>query len=279
LPSSRGGDSSAATSAAPLESKKGELMLTIDINSDLGEGFGPYRCGDDDAMLAIVTSANVACGFHGGDPEVMAHTFRVAKARGVRVGAHPGFPDLWGFGRRRIPFSPDEIERLVAYQIGAAQALAAYAGHRITHVKPHGALGNMAEVEPDIANAIARAVRAVAPALILLAIARSEQIRAAERTGLMAVAEIFADRGYSEAGRLIPRGQKGALIEDPDEAADRVLAMVNSAAIITADGKHLETPIGSVCVHSDSPLAIKIARTVRARLEAGGIAIAGFCAL
>jgi 5-oxoprolinase (ATP-hydrolysing) subunit A len=254
-------------------------MLTIDLNSDLGEGFGPYRCGDDDAMLAIVTSANVACGFHGGDPEVMAHTFGAAKARGVRVGAHPGFPDLWGFGRRRIPFSPGEIERLVAYQIGAAQALAAYAGHRITHVKAHGALGNMAEVEPDIADAIARAVRSVAPALMLLAIARSEQIRAAERVGITAVAEIFADRGYSEAGRLIPRGQKGAHIEDPDEAADRVLAMVNSAAIITAEGKHLRTPIGSVCVHSDSPLAIKIAQKVRARLEASGIAIAGFAAL
>lgn len=254
-------------------------MLTVDLNSDLGEGFGPYRCGDDDAMLAIVTSANVACGFHGGDPEVMAHTFRVAKARGVRVGAHPGFPDLWGFGRRRIPFSPGEIERLVAYQIGAAQALAAYAGHQITYVKPHGALGNMAEVESDIADAIARAVRAVAPSLILLAIARSEQIKAADRAGIATVAEIFADRGYSEAGRLIPRGQKGALIEDPDEAADRVFTMINSAAIITAEGKHLKTSIGSVCVHSDSPLAIQTAQKVRARLESGGVAIAGFCAL
>jgi 5-oxoprolinase (ATP-hydrolysing) subunit A len=254
-------------------------MLTIDLNSDLGEGFGPYRCGDDDAMLGIVTSANVACGFHGGDPEVMARTFQVAKARGVRVGAHPGFPDMWGFGRRRIPFSTGEIERLVAYQIGAAQALAAYAGHRITYVKPHGALGNMAEVEPDIADAIARAVRTVAPSLILLAIARSEQIRAAERAGIATVAEIFADRGYSEAGRLIPRGQKGALIEHPDEAADRVFTMVSSAAIITAEGKHLKTAIGSVCVHSDSPLAVQIAQKVRARLEAGGVAIAAFCAL
>jgi UPF0271 protein len=253
-------------------------MLTIDLNSDLGEGFGPYRCGDDDAMLSIVTSANVACGFHAGDPEVMTHTFRVAKARGVRVGAHPGFPDLWGFGRRRIPFSAGEIERLVAYQIGAAQALAAYAGHRITHVKAHGALGNMAEVEPDIADAIAHAVRSVAPSLILLAIARSQQIEAAERAGIAAIAEIFADRGYSEAGRLIPRGQKGALIEDPDEAADRVFAMINDGAIITTDGKHLKTAIGSICVHSDSARAIQIAHKVRARLEAGGIAIAGFSA-
>jgi 5-oxoprolinase (ATP-hydrolysing) subunit A len=251
-------------------------MLTIDLNSDLGESYGPYRCGDDDAMLSIVTSANVACGFHGGDPEVMAHTFRVAKARGVNVGAHPGFPDLWGFGRRRIPFSAGEIERLVAYQIGAAQALAAYAGHRITHVKPHGALGNIAEVEPEIAEAVARAVRSVAPSLIVLAIALSEQIKAAERVGLAAVAEIFADRGYSEVGQLIPRGQKGALIHDPDLAAERVFAMVNDAAVITADGKHLKTEIGSVCVHGDSAQAVKIAHKVRARLEAGGIKIAGF---
>lgn len=253
-------------------------MATIDLNSDLGESYGPYRCGDDDAMLSIVTSANVACGFHGGDPEVMAQTFRVAKARGVSVGAHPGFPDLWGFGRRPIPFSAGEIERLVAYQIGAAQALAAYAGHRITHVKPHGALGTMAEVEPDVADAVARAVRSVAPSLILLAIARSEQIKAAERAGLAAVAEIFADRGYCEAGHLIPRGQKGALIDDPDLAADRVFAMVDDAAIITAGGKHLKTAIGSVCVHSDSAQAIEIARKVRSRLEAGGITIAGFSA-
>jgi 5-oxoprolinase (ATP-hydrolysing) subunit A len=254
-------------------------MPTIDLNSDLGEGFGPYRCGDDDAMLSIVTSANVACGFHGGDPEVMAHTFRIAKERGVRVGAHPGFPDLWGFGRRRIPFSTGEIERIVAYQIGAAQALAAYAGHRITYVKPHGALGNMAEVEPDVADAVARAVRSVAPSLILLAIARSEQIKAAERLGVAAVAEIFADRGYSENGRLIPRGQKGALIDDPDQAADRVFAMVNDAAIITADGKRLKTAIGSVCVHSDSALAVQIAHKVRGRLEAAGITVASFSAL
>jgi 5-oxoprolinase (ATP-hydrolysing) subunit A len=251
-------------------------MPAIDLNSDLGEGFGPYRCGDDGAMLSIVTSANVACGLHGGDPEIMANTFRVAKARGVNVGAHPGFPDRWGFGRRRIPFSTGEIERLVAYQIGAAQALAAYAGHRITHVKPHGALGNMAEVEPDIAAAVARAVRAVAPSLIVLACALSEQINAAERTGLATVAEIFADRGYSEAGHLIPRGQKGALIEDPEQAAERVLAMIEEAAIITATGARLRTAIGSICVHSDSAGAVEIARKVRARLEAAGITIAGF---
>src|ERR1700688_1219381 len=143
-------------------------MTTIDINSDLAEGFGSYRCGDDDAMLAVITSANVACGFHAGDPEIMAQTFKVAKERGVAVGAHPGFPDLWGFGRRRIPFTTGEIERLVAYQVGAAMALAVYSGHRISYVKAHGALANIAEVDRDVADALARAVRALDPKLIFL---------------------------------------------------------------------------------------------------------------
>src|SRR5271157_3495770 len=144
-------------------------MATIDLNSDLAEGYGSYRCGDDDAMLAIVTSANVACGFHAGDPEIMARTFAVARERGVAVGAHPGFPDLWGFGRRRLPFSAAEIERLVAYQIGAAAALAAYSGHRITYVKTHGALGNIACENREIADAVARASRAVDRTLACLA--------------------------------------------------------------------------------------------------------------
>src|ERR1700688_147356 len=196
-------------------------MTTIDINSDLAEGFGSYRCGEDDAMLAVITSANVACGFHAGDPEIMAPTFKVAKERGVAVGAHPGYPDLWGFGRRRIPFTTGEIERLVAYQIGAAQALAAYAGHRITYVKTHGALGNISEVDREVADAVARAVRAVDPSLKYLAITLSEQFRAMERAGVEPIAEIYADRGYTEKGSLIPRGQHGARIEDPEEAAAR----------------------------------------------------------
>ena len=174
--------------------------MRIDINADLGEGFGRYTCGDDDALLAIVTSANVACGFHAGDPEIMAHTYTVAKANGVAVGAHAGFPDLWGFGRRPIPFSAGEIERLVAYQIGAAQALASYAGHRITHVNAHGTLGNLAETDKDVADAVARAIVAVDRNLAALAIARSEQVRAAERAGLRVFSQIYADRAYTEAG-------------------------------------------------------------------------------
>ena len=252
--------------------------MKVDLNSDLGEGFGAYRCGDDDAMLTIVTSANVACGFHAGDPEIMASTFAIARERGVAVGAHPGFPDLWGFGRRRIPFTTGEIERLVAYQVGAAQALAAYAGHRITYVKTHGALGNIAEVDPAVAEAVARAVRAVDPSLALLAIALSEPARAGEAAGLRVVHEIYADRGYDEAGHLIPRGQPGAMIEEAEAAAVRVLAMVQDRTIITAAGNRLATAIDSICVHGDSPHAVATAGRVRAKLEAAGVTLAPFAA-
>lgn len=251
-------------------------MPTIDLNADLGEGFGAYRCSDDAAMLALVTSANVACGFHAGDPEIMAETFDLARARGVAVGAHPGFPDLAGFGRRPMPFGPAEIERQVAYQVGAAQALAALAGHRLTYVKAHGALANRAAAERDVADAIARAVRAVDPGLGLLAIARTEQVAAGEAAGLAVHAEIFADRGYTEAGQLIPRGQPGALITEADAAADRVVRMVEAGAIITAAGTHLPTPIRSICVHGDSDHAVATARAVRARLEGAGVTLAPF---
>lgn len=251
-------------------------MQSIDLNSDLGEGFGRYECGDDQAMLSIVTSANVACGAHAGDPEIMASTFRMAKERGVAVGAHPGFPDLWGFGRRLIPFSSGEIERLVAYQIGAAQALAVYSGHRISYVKVHGALANIAEANREVADALVGAVRAVDASLMFLCIARSEQIRAAAEAGVKCVAEIYADRGYAEDGRLLPRGIPGALLENPQEAALRVLHMVQSSAIITPIGKHLPTEIGSVCVHGDSPGAVQTAKLVRGQLERSGIRISAF---
>ena len=251
-------------------------MPSVDLNSDIAEGFGAYTCGDDEAMLGIVTSANVACGFHAGDPEIMATTFAGARQRGVACGAHPGFPDLWGFGRRRIPFSTGEIERLVAYQIGAAQALAAYAGTKITYVKCHGALGNLCEVDRPAAEAVGRAIKAVDSSLVWLTIAAGEQVRAADTVGLRGVAEIFADRGYTEQGNLIPRGQPGAMILDPDEAAARVVAMVKAGAIITASGKHVPTEIGSICVHGDSAHAVESARRVRAGLESAGVDVRAF---
>ncbi len=250
--------------------------MRIDINADLGEGYGRYTCGDDDALLGIVTSANVACGFHAGDPEIMARTFTLAKQRQVAVGAHAGFPDLWGFGRRAIPFGVAEIERLVAYQIGAAQALACQAGHRITHVNAHGTLGNLSETDTDIADAVARAIFAVDRNLAALAIARSEQVRAAERAGLRVFSQIYADRAYTERGTLVPRSEPGAVIQDATAAASRVIAMVEDGALITVGGARLATSIDSVCVHGDSPHAIAMARTVRQALERAGITVAPF---
>lgn len=251
-------------------------QISVDLNSDMGEGFGPWKMGDDAAILRTVTSANVACGFHAGDPEIMVATFREAKERGVAIGAHPGYPDLWGFGRRVIPFSTGEIERFVAYQVGAAQALASYAGHRVTYVKAHGALGNLSSADPDVARAVARAVAAVDPALELLAIALSEQVRAGEQAGLTVRSEVFADRAYLENGLLVPRSEPGAVIHDAAEATARMVRMVRDGALETVSGARIPCPIDSICVHSDTPGAVAVAAQVRAALEADGIAVAPF---
>lgn len=248
----------------------------VDLNSDMGEGFGAYTMGDDDAILSIVSSANIACGFHAGDPEVMAATFAMAKTRGVAVGAHPGFPDRWGFGRRKMDFSMGEIERLVAYQIGAAQALSTYASHPITHVKAHGALGNLTQTDAGVAEAVCRAIKAVDPSLICLAIALGHQAGIAAEMGLTVRSEIFADRAYTEDGNLVPRTLPGAVIHDPDEAAARVVRMVRAQGIETVSGKIIACPIDSICVHSDTPAAVAIAAKVRSALESNQIAIANF---
>jgi UPF0271 protein len=250
--------------------------IVVDLNSDMGEGFGDYRLGDDATMLDIVSSANVACGFHAGDPEIMAKTFALAREKGVAVGAHPGYLDLWGFGRRNIPHSLGEIERLVAYQIGAAQALATYAGHRLTYVKAHGALGNLTQTDADVAGAVTRAIKAVDPGLACLVIALGHQDRIAREAGLTVKSEIFADRAYTEEGFLVSRKLPGAVIHDPEKAAARVLQMVKSGAIKTQSGTALETPIDSICVHSDTPAAVAIAALVRRKLEANGVAVKAF---
>ncbi|SFK48090.1 LamB/YcsF family protein [Methylocapsa palsarum] len=251
-------------------------MRSVDLNCDCGEGFGVYAMGDDSSMLGIVTSASIACGFHAGDPEIMARTFKMARAKGVAAGAHPGFPDLWGFGRRKLAFSPDEIERLVAYQIGAAMALAAYAGHRLTYVKIHGALSNLAMEDAAIAQAAARAVRAVDPRLCFLAVAGTRLVAAGQAQGLKVASEIYADRGYTEEGLLMDRSCPGAILSDAAEIADRVLAMVEESAIVTASGKRLPVEIDSICVHGDNPNAVAMARSLRSRLEGAGVALAPF---
>lgn len=252
------------------------MSLSVDLNSDMGEGFGAYRMGDDAAMLSIVSSANIACGLHAGDPEIMAQTFSLAKEKGVAVGAHPGFPDLWGFGRRNIPFSAGEIERLVAYQIGAAQALATYAGHPITHVKAHGALGNLTQQDESVAQAVNNAIKAVDPKLVCLTIALGHQERLARDMGLSCRSEIFADRAYTDEGFLVHRSKPGAVIHDAATAAERVVRMVRNGAIETITGRAIVTPIDSICVHSDTPSAVGIAAKVRAGLEDAGITIRNF---
>ncbi len=252
------------------------MSLSVDLNSDMGEGFGAYRMGDDAAMLSIVSSANIACGLHAGDPEIMAQTFALAKEKGVAVGAHPGFPDLWGFGRRNIPFSAGEIERLVAYQVGSAQALATYVGHPITHVKAHGALGNLTQQDESVARAVNNAIKAVDPKLVCLTIALGHQERLAREMGLACRSEIFADRAYTDEGFLVHRSKPGAVIHDATTAAERVVRMVRNGAIETITGRAIVTPIDSICVHSDTPSAVGIAARVRAGLEDAGITIRNF---
>jgi UPF0271 protein len=249
---------------------------TIDINSDMGEGYGAYRMGDDMALLETVTSANVACGFHAGDPEVMAATMDAAKRKGVAVGAHPGFPDLWGFGRRRLPYSTEEIVRLIAYQIGAAAGIAALVGHRLTHVKAHGALGNMAAEELEIARAVAGATKAVDRNLALLVMGGTQLERAGVESGLRLVYEIYADRAYGDDGQLVSRKLAGSVIHDADAVVRRVVDMVGEGAVITTSGKRLPTRIESVCVHGDTPGAVAIARSVRAGLERAGFKLKSF---
>ena len=251
-------------------------MDSIDLNCDLGEGYGDWRMGEDAAMLQIVSSVNVACGFHAGDPQIMAATFAAAKAAGVAIGAHPGYPDLQGFGRRHIPYSTAEIERLIAYQLGAAMAVAALAGHRITHVKAHGALANLAADDRGVADAVVRAVKAVDPALTVLAIAGTEIERAANGHGMRAAREIFADRAYTPLGRLVPRKEPGAVIHDPDAAAARVVRMLETGAVIAVDGTKVPVGIDSICVHGDTPGAVALAGAVRAAVTRAGFGLRPF---
>ncbi|MCJ2028676.1 5-oxoprolinase subunit PxpA [Methylobacterium sp. J-043] len=232
--------------------------------------------GDDTALLDIVTSANVACGFHAGDPDIMVETVLAAKARGVAIGAHPGFSDLRGFGRNRIQESPRRIERDIAYQIGALQACAALAGARVTHVKAHGALANLSNEDDAVADALARAVAGVDASLALVVMPGLAAERAGERAGLTLVREIYADRAYSEDGTLAPRASPGAVIHDAGEAALRVARMIGEGAVFTLGGRRVPVAIDTVCVHGDNPEALAMARTVRAELERAGFSLHPF---
>lgn len=245
-------------------------MTPINLNADLGESFGAWTMGDDAALLQVIGSANIACGFHAGDPVVMRETVRLAVANGVSLGAHPAFPDLQGFGRRVMQLSPQELEATILYQVGALQAMAAAEGSRVSHVKPHGALNNMACADEAMATTVARAVKALDRELILLAPAHSALERAGEAAGLRVAREVFADRSYQPDGQLTPRSQPGAVLHGAQDCVQHVLRMLEAGGIVTADGQRLPTRIDSICVHGDGPGAVEAARAIRDALEAAG---------
>jgi UPF0271 protein len=251
--------------------------MQVDLNCDMGEGFGPWKMGDDEAMLSVVTSANIACGWHAGDPNIMVRTAEIAKKNGVSIGAHPGFGDLWGFGRRQIRGDTmADLERMIAYQIGAMQACAALAGHKVTHVKAHGALGNMTNDEEEFALALGRAIKGVDPSLVMVVMPTLPTERVAERLGLPIAREVFADRTYDDSGNLTSRKKQGSVLHDAAFASERMLRWIQEKAIETVKGKRIPVEIDTICVHGDEPTAVAMARTVRAKLEGAGIEIAPF---
>lgn len=252
------------------------MTASIDLNADLGEGFGVWKLGDDDAMLGIVTSANVACGFHAGDPAGLAKVCRAAADRGVRIGAQVSYRDLAGFGRRFIDATPEDLAADVMYQIGALAALALAAGSTVSYVKPHGALYNAIVTHREQARAVAQAVAAVDPELPVLGLSGSVFLTEAAELGLRTVTEAFADRAYRPDGQLVSRREPGAVLHDTDEIAERVLTMVTSGRVTAVDGSVIPIDVQSVCVHGDSPGAVQIATAIRKRLVAEGIAVAPF---
>ena len=248
----------------------------MDLNSDLGEGFGPWAMGDDAAMLGVVTSANIACGGHASDPDTMFATLAMAAERGVSIGAHPGYADRLGFGRRVIPMAPAEIARMVAAQVGALQGVAALAGARVTYVKAHGALANLAADRREVADAIAGAIKALPGGLAILAISGTELEAAGRAAGLPTYSEIFADRAYLPNGRLVPRNRPDAMIHGAKEAADRLIAFLETGLMPVIGGDPITLAAQSICVHGDSPEAVAMATEIRARLSAAGVTLAPF---
>jgi UPF0271 protein len=248
--------------------------MKIDLNSDLGESFGRYQLGNDSQVIQLVTSVNVACGFHAGDPDVMAQTVVTAQKAGVGIGAHPGFPDLQGFGRRKMQLSPLEVQHLVTYQVGALQAFTSK--HRLHHVKPHGALYNLAASNHQLAVAICRGIQQVDPQLPLYGLAGSELIKAAAEVDLPVAQEVFGDRNYLPDGRLVPRSQSDAVITDPKLIAQRVVQMVKKRTITTTDGSEIKIDPDTVCVHGDNQQALAIVKQLRQTLTQAGIDLQPF---
>jgi UPF0271 protein len=251
-------------------------MPAIDLNCDMGESFGAFTIGSDADMMASITSANIACGFHAGDPAVIRRTVRLAHTAGVGIGAHTGLPDLAGFGRREMRVSPQEVEDMVLYQIGALAAIAASEGARLRHVKAHGALYNMAARDRTLADAVARAVRAFDSALVLFGPPGSELLRAAAAAGLSGAAEGFADRTYEPDGSLTPRSTPGAVVHDAAAVVRRGVRMVSEGRLTTTDGSEIGLEIDTICDHGDTPGSLELARALRAGLERAGISVQRF---
>lgn len=249
-------------------------MRKVDLNSDMGEGLGPWKMGDDAALLDIVTSANVACGFHAGDPDVMDQTMRIAVEKGVGIGAHPGFADLKGFGRRQLPIPHDELANAVAYQLGAAQAMARRAGGNVRHLKLHGALANMASVDHALARTCYQAALDVDPDIVIMVLAATAQEETARELGCNWAGEIFSDRAYNDDATLVDRSLPGAVLHDADIAAPRILAMLKAGAIIAESGKQIPAQIDTICLHGDTPGAVAMARGIRQHLTDAGITLA-----
>lgn len=248
-------------------------MFYVDLNCDLGESYGLFKIGNDSEVLKHITSANIACGYHAGDHNVMMDSVKLAKAHGVKIGAHPGFPDLHGFGRREMKMSAQEIYNLTIYQIGALSAIARACGTNVEHVKPHGALYNMAAKDKELADAVAAAVADVNPALVLFGLAGSSLVKAGEEKGLQVAHEVFADRTYQPDGSLTPRSQSNAMIHDPDLAISRVIRMIREGKVEAVDGTDIEIKADTVCIHGDEPQALDFAVKLKQALNAEGIKV------
>ena len=249
------------------------MANAINLNADMGEGFGAYDIGDDMGLLKVIRSASIACGFHAGDPVTMQRVVTQAVAEGVSIGAHPGFNDLWGFGRRRIDMDPRELEYMIAYQIGALQAMACYAGGKVTHLKPHGALNNMAAEDIELARAIGRAIKTVDRNIIYVALAGSQMEKAGRELGLPTAREGFCDRLYDDDGNLTSRKVPGSVLTDPEVVKERVVRMVMDDEILSRNGKPLKGQLDTLCVHGDEPTGVIVARAAREGLEAAGVRV------
>ena len=252
------------------------MVMKVDLNSDMGEGFGPWRMGDDAALLDVITSANIACGFHAGDPDVMAETMRLAAKNGVGIGAHPGFADLKGFGRRRLNIGAEELGNMIAYQLGAAEGMARSVGANIRHFKLHGALANMCAEDATLAKTCYSAALRVNPEIILMVLAETAQQAVVQELGANWAGEIFADRAYEDDATLVDRSKAGAVLHDADMAAERILDMLREDAIIAESGKRIPAKIDTICLHGDTPEAVEMARALRTKLSAAGVTLTQF---